>query len=365
MPAETKGSVYPTRSGYGIRWPENGKRQHQAGFATKTEARRWFADNVAPRLRRGGGPSAEISFDAFCDVFLERHGATVAKRTIETIEERLAPARKHFGDWTLRELEGAAADVASWRAGLLDTSRYRLTLAMRQALNAALRWDYMTRNPAVLAGPNPEPRSEEIIPFSREEIDALAAELGNVYGPLAVFAVETGLRTNEWVALERRDLDRVGHAVTVQRRYADGRLTPYPKTQMSRRRVPLTARAVVAIEHLPPRIDTPLVFPAVKGGYIQLDTWRSRDWYPALEAAGIAKRGPYTLRHTFASEALAAGLSIFELARLMGTSVREIDATYGHLARDSELAIRARLEARSERSGDDMASDATGGNGSE
>ncbi len=60
----------------------------------------------------------------------------------------------------------------------------------------------------------------------------------------------------------------------------------------------------------------------------------------------VERRGPYHLRHTFATEALAAGVSIFELSRLMGASVKEIDRTYGHLAHDSEDAIRARLEAR-------------------
>jgi integrase len=52
--------------------------------------------------------------------------------------------------------------------------------------------------------------------------------------------------------------------------------------------------------------------------------------------------GPYQLRHTFATEALAAGISIFELARVMGASVKTIDRHYGHLAQDSEQAIRAR-----------------------
>jgi site-specific recombinase XerD len=33
---------------------------------------------------------------------------------------------------------------------------------------------------------------------------------------------------------------------------------------------------------------------------------------------GITQRGPYQLRHTFATEALAAGVSIFALARVMG-----------------------------------------------
>ena len=204
---------------------------------------------------------------------------------------------------------------------------------------------------------------EELRPFTSVEIEALAIELGRVYGPLVVLAAETGLRTNEWVALERRDVDRGCAAVTVQRRFAAGRLTPYPKTERSRRRVPLTARALNAIERLSPRLDTPLLFPAPRGGYIGLDVWRTREWYPALESAGIEKRGPYTLRHTFATEALAAGVSIFELARLMGTSVRMIDRTYGHLARDSDDAIRAKLDARASRPGVEVASKPSAGSG--
>jgi integrase len=343
MPRRTAGSVFRTATGYGVRWPEDGKRPQQVGFKTKTEARRWFAEQVAPRLDRGA-PSADITFDAFCELFLNRHGATGSRRTRDTLAERLAPARALFGDWTLAELEGAAGDIARWRASLLETSRYRLTLALRQALGAAVRWRYLGRNPAIDAGRNPEPRSEELLPFTRAEVDALDAELGPVYGPLVVFAAESGLRTNEWMAAERRDIDRSGPAVVVQRRYADGMVTPYPKT--ARRRVPLTARALDVLERLPPRLDTPLLFPAARGGHINLDTWRTREWYPALDAAGLPRRGPYQLRHTFATEALAAGISIFELARVMGASVKTIDKHYGHLARDSEQAIRARLDAR-------------------
>lgn len=357
MPAETRGSVFQTRDGYGVRWPEDGRRPQRTGFRTKTEARQWFADNVAPRLR-SGSPDPSVTFDAFCGLFLDRHGATVSPRTRQTLSERLASARETFGDWRLSELEGAADDVARWRASLTDTSRYRLTLAFRQALAAAVRWRYIAVNPAVDAGKNPQPRTEELLPFTRDQVDAIAVELGPVYGPLVVFAAETGLRTNEWVALERRDLDRAGKAVAVQRRASDGVVTPYPKTERSRRRVPLTTRALQALDALPARLDTPLVFPAPRGGLLSLDNWRTREWYDALDAAAIERRGPYHLRHTFASEALAAGVSIFELSRVMGASVKEIDRTYGHLVRDSEDAIRARLEARADRSGVDLASDA-------
>jgi integrase len=106
-------------------------------------------------------------------------------------------------------------------------------------------------------------------------------------------------------------------------------------------RVPLTAPALAAVEALPPRVDTPLIFPASQGGHIGLDTWRTREWYPALEAAGLNKRDPYALRHTFATERSRPAFDL-RARPLMGTSVAMIDRTYGHFARDSEAqSVRA------------------------
>ena len=59
---------------------------------------------------------------------------------------------------------------------------------------------------------------------------------------------------------------------------------------------------------------------------------------PALEAAGLPRRRIYDLRHTAISHWLAAGFGSFEVARFMGTSVRMVDLTYGHLG----VRIRAR-----------------------
>lgn len=69
-------------------------------------------------------------------------------------------------------------------------------------------------------------------------------------------------------------------------------------------------RALATIEALPPGLDVPLLFPAQMGSFIDLDKWRLREWYPALEAAGIERRGPYQLRHTFATEAAALGKNL-------------------------------------------------------
>jgi integrase len=75
------------------------------------------------------------------------------------------------------------------------------------------------------------------------------------------------------------------------------------------------------------------LFPALRGGYIQLHNVRAREWKPVLRAAGIEpERRIYDLRHTYATFSLAAGVSLFTLSRRMGTSVEMIDRTYGHLA---------------------------------
>jgi integrase len=78
------------------------------------------------------------------------------------------------------------------------------------------------------------------------------------------------------------------------------------------------------------------LFPAPEGSYRDLHNWRPRHWRPAQDAAGITPtRRLYDLRHTFATDALRAGLGTLELSRYMGTSLINIDRTYGHLARDS------------------------------
>jgi integrase len=344
MPAQSKGSVFKTRGGYGIRWPENGRQPQRTGFATKTAARAWFDEHIAPRLRRGG-PSADITFDTFCRIFLERWAPGKAARTVASMNERLVPARAHFGGWTLAELQNAVDDVAAWRKTLpTDHARYKNLRAMRQVLNAAVRWQYIARNPAVDVGPNAQPRARQVDPLTIDEIDRIADEMTVEDGALVVFAAETGLRTNEWIALERSDVDRRRGLVVVRRRVTNGKLYPDPKTD--RHAVPLTPRAEQALDRLPPRIDTPLVFPAPKGGYLDLDNWRLRRWYPALEAAGVRKRGVYALRHSFATEALAAGVSMFELTEIMGTSVEMLQKHYGHLASDSHDRIRGLLARR-------------------
>ncbi len=189
---------------------------------------------------------------------------------------------------------------------------------------------------------NPSPRRREQRPFeSWAELDAVAANLSPRYRPMVIFAAATGLRPAEWLALESRDIDLEARVVYVHRSFTKGRLK-CPKTEASRRAVPLQTIALEAIGRQPVSRDSGLVFPAERGGYLDLHNFRNREWKPAQLAAGVEPvRRIYDLRHTFATFALRAGISTCDLSRYMGASLTMIDRHYGHLARDGrEHAIR-------------------------
>ena len=154
---------------------------------------------------------------------------------------------------------------------------------------------------------------------------------------------ETGLRPSELAGLEWSDINDT--SLVVARTYVRGELKPYGKTKRARRRVPLTSRAREALNQMPRRIDTPAVFASPRSKRLNVHNFRNREWTPALEAAGIPRRRIYDLRHTFATNALDKGVTLFELSRFMGTSIELIDQTYGHLAEGSETRVLALLEA--------------------
>jgi integrase len=345
MPAKQQGQISGKPGAYRLRWyDQDGGRHTKQPFQSKTDARTWYREQVEPALL-GGVTQPDLTLAGFVPIYLERHAASVRPRTITTLKERLPHALRAFGSTPLSDLERMSGEIATWQAKLPERSRYGLVQALRQVLEAAVRWGYMTKNPAKLAGRNRQPAPRGVRAFTRDELSAIAAELSPRYQSLPEFAATTGLRPEEWQALERRDVDRRAGILNVLRTVSDGEVVELAKNSRSRRQVPLSKRALVALDALPPRLDTPLLFASPEGHLLDLDNFRLREWAPAIEAGAIAKPARiYDLRATFASTAIRAGVPIFELAKIMGTSVRMIELHYGSLLDGAAAAIAARLD---------------------
>jgi integrase len=346
MPAKGVRSEQITRTPAGrwrLRYYDRKGARHSAGvYRTQAEARQHFNDIIKPAL--DGRPAArrDLTFSGLVEVFLDRHAIVAKPRTIAELRWRLKQSEATFGTVPLLELEGMADEIAGWAVKIAGRTRYPLMAAMRQALEAGVRYGYLTRNPAKLAGPNPMPAPREIRVYTVAELEAIAEELATVEAAAVRFAAATGLRPAEWASVERRDVDKARQVLLVRG----------TKTVRSRREVPLTTAALDALESVPPRLDSRFVFTTsrkVPGlgepGPFDVANFRRRVWGPAIEAAGIATPARlYDLRSTFASNALAAGITMFELARIMGTSAKMIEQHYGTLIDTAHDAILSRLE---------------------
>jgi integrase len=297
------------------------RRIQRGGFASEQDARDAL-ERELERVRRERRIPRSLTLSELVETYLTQHD--VQPVTIAKLRWLLAKGTAVFGDRRIGEL--TSQEIAAWRMTLAPGHRFEATQALRQVLHRAVAWGMIESNPAKVGVDNPVPRRKEQRPFeSWAELEALAEAIGPRYAPMIIFAAATGLRPAEWIALEKRDVDREGRVVYVRRAFTRRELKR-PKTEASRRAVPLQARALEALERLPANGGSPLLFPGERGGHLNIHHFRPYQWRPAQLAVGIEPlRRIYDLRHTFATFALRAGISTFDLSRYMGTSLTMID----------------------------------------
>ena len=335
-----QGQVFPMKSNqpdgtalWGYRYRTGGRgsgRVQRGGFRSERDARESL-ERALERVRRANGTGTALTLTGLVDEYLAQHDAQ--PETIEKLRWLLSKAVSEFGDQRLGQLR--SHEIAAWRMTIPAGHRFEATQALRQVLSRAVDWQMIDTNPAKHGVDNPQRRRTEKRPFeSWAQLATVASRLGDRERALVIFAAATGLRPGEWIALEQRDIDRNARVVYVRRAFRNGRIKS-PKTEGSVRAVPLQAIALDALEQLPAGSGTDLLFPSLRGAYFDLHNFRTREWKPAQLAAGITPiRRVYDLRHTFATFALRAGVSTFDLSRYMGASLTMIDRHYGHLARD-------------------------------
>ncbi len=255
------------------------------------------------------------------DIFLigaRRRCAYSTLRDYESaVKHHLKPA---FGDRLLTEL--SVSEIKVWIGGLpISAKRINNVLVpLRGVLSDAFSDELIDRNPAARIKNLPH-RFEEPDPLSPDEIrkflDACEGQIRNLFQ----FAIWTGLRTSELIALEWGDIDW-NRGVARVRRASVRKQIKVPKTQAGERDVKLLPGAIEALEGQK-------AHSLLAGGRVFLNprtgkSWetdsqiRRSGWQPAIRRSGIRDRNPYQTRHTFASLCLTVGEDIAWVARQLG-----------------------------------------------
>ena len=209
------------------------------------------------------------------------------------------------------------------KEGLAPKSVHYMHGILRNALNRAIRWGYIQRNPAAhVDGPRIE--QQEIQPFTREEAHQfLRAIKGDRLEALYTVALTMGLRQGEALGLRWSDVDLDLGTIRVNKqlqRVNHKYELVEPKTARSRRYLAVPGAIIGAFRAHKERQDverdaarrcwhdTNLVF-CRPDGYPLSGSVVTHRFQELLEKAGLSRRRFHDLRHSCATLLLAQGVS--------------------------------------------------------
>lgn len=140
-------------------------------------------------------------------------------------------------------------------------------------------------------------------PYNEQEISTLLDALnGSRHYLLVLFLCHTGCRVGEASGLNWSDLDLDNRKATIQRNIVRNQVINSPKSDKNRK-IDLTRHLVAELRKLKlqnQRTGT-WVFQNQAGGYVDMDNFRRREWYPTIEKHELRRTRPHDLRHSYAS----------------------------------------------------------------
>jgi integrase len=185
--------------------------------------------------------------------------------------------------------------------------------------------------------------------------------------PIAL-AVYTGMRQAEALGLQWGDIDWNKQTAEIRRTYRCGKFYQ-PKTTASRRTVELPAELVAMLKRWKlacPKADHDLVCPSKTGKPMQASALLQQGFQPALRRAGIRKVRFHDLRHSFASNLLAAGVDVVTVSKALGhASVMITLTTYAHAVPKARHGAADKMAALMGQSGNNLETSAPEGAGAD
>lgn len=341
--------------------------------ASKREAQTLLAAEIAKAAAGELVATSKSTVALFLERWLGHVQPTVAPKTFERYDEIV---RKHLvpalGAVRLQKLSTQAIDAALARmltagrrlrpagegapapapAGLAPRTVRHHAVVLKQALDQAVTWQLIARNPAD-GCTLPQVPDEEIEILNDAQVgDVLTKLRGHALYPIVSLALGTGLRRGELLGLQWGDVDLDACTVRVARsveQTKDGLTLKAPKTRSGRRSLRVAAAVVEDLREHRRRLlelrlqlgagrlpDDAQVFATIAGG-LRSPNALTKEWTKAAAGAGLPPVTFHALRHTHASQLIAAGLDVVTVSKRLGHANPAITLkVYSHLFTNSD-----------------------------
>jgi integrase len=353
------------KASWELKFSVNGERQYRSFKGTKREAIAEMTRLMASALAGNYVDSNKITVGEFFARWQRDWvAANVSGKTADRYGQEAAwYVIPHIGTTQLQKLRSIAINELYAKllreggrngAPLSARSVGNVHRLLRSALERAVEWGLIAKNPTDKVRP---PRCEptEIQILDGAGIKALLDKLrGTSLYMVAVLGLATGMRRNEMLALRWQDVE--GDRIRVERSLEQskrGLRFKATKTRAGRRVISIPP--AVAAELRKYRLEQQERWLALGLGRIKDDdlilaTWHgkprmpsalSKDWNVTVKKVTL-----HALRHTHASQLIAAGMDVVAVSRRLGHAKPSVTLNvYAHLFASSDDRAAGILEA--------------------
>ena len=316
------------------RYTDPGGRRRSAGtFKLRREAQ----DAID---RAYSAPPSPTTVGAYLDVWTGRYPRS--QRTNQTNEGRIRQLLavtiegRPLELWPLRDLRRRHAlelvDHMLRVQGRAATGATNILRSLSAMAEDAITDELAEVNPfkgvRVRAGdPRAIKQSREPRIWTWEQMHRLAAAAGTSYEPMIRTVSDCGVRIGELFAVRRSGL-RDG-VLCVGGTAWEGTVQASSREKNHDRAIPIPPGCLALLRAMPPRIDSPWLFPTKTGQLWRINNFYRDVWRPAREASGV-DASPHEFRHSWVTHLRAAGVDPADLAEMAGHSVETATSRYTH-----------------------------------